>query len=677
MSTRLPVLRPGPVVAVLAFGVIAVVLVRQAGATPLQLGLVLLNGLTAAALYFLVASGFTLIFGLMRVTNLAHGAFYLLGGYIGYATYQRTENWWLGLLAAAVAVAIVGVILQRALLPIYGQELREALITLGIGIVISDQILAVWGGQAKDIPVPEFTKGSITIAGDLVFPKYRLFVMVLALLVGAGLWALLRFTRFGMTVRAGVDDRNMVAATGINVLRIFAAVFALGSALAGASGVIGGSFLSLQPGEDTRYLLYSLVVVIVGGLGSVAGAALGALLVGLIENFGALVAPTWSTLITFGLLVVVLAFRPQGLLGRDLPRSPVAAAVPPRGRPIGRAWMVGGSISLATLALAMPLITSDFVLDQLVTKSLWLGVAALSLVFLASTVGMVSLAQTATYGVAGYVVANLTVLHGAQPWFAAAAGLVAGVVFGALVGAVAARSRGTYLLMLTLAVGVLFYYFALQARDLTRGFGGIAPIPAPTVAGIDLGDRLPLYYVCLVAAVGVYAGLRYLQRTPLGVALQGVRDSDQRMLALGFSVIRLRVAAFAIAGLIAGVGGVLAVWYNGQISPGSIDLQRTIDILVIAVIGGLYRFEGAFVGAFVVTLLATFADTVTDRVNTLVGAVFVLVLALSPGGIVGAAGRVRAVLTRTRERPSDPPGVGSDRSPSAHAHSTTHSQEIP
>jgi branched-chain amino acid transport system permease protein len=291
---------------------------RKLSSDATQFLTIALNGLTLGALYFLVASGFTLIFGLMRVTNMAHGAFYLLGGYIGFEVSDRTGTWYLGVLAGAVAVAALGVAVQQLLLRrIQGQELREALVTIGLAIVIADQCLAYWGGAPRDISVPSGLSGArnLGVAG-VVYPTYRLFVLALAVVLGVGLWVLLRHTKLGMTIRAGVDDRRMVAALGVNVQVVFAVVFALGAALVGFSGVAGGSYLSLAPGEDGRYLLFSLIVVIVGGMGSVPGAALGAALVGLVDQFAAVYVPTYSVLLTFGLMVLVLALRPQGLLGR-------------------------------------------------------------------------------------------------------------------------------------------------------------------------------------------------------------------------------------------------------------------------------------------------------------------------------------------------------------------------
>lgn len=293
--------------------------VRKVASDATQFLTIALNGLTLGALYFLVASGFTLIFGLLRVTNMAQGAFYLLGGYIGFEAFERSGSWLVALVAGTVAIAALGIGVQQALLRrIQGQELREALITLGLAIVIADLCLARWGGSPRDIAVPSALSGArdLGVAGVL-YPTYRLFVLGLAAALGIALWFLLRHTRLGMTIRAGVDDRRMVAALGINIQVVFAVVFTLGAALVGFSGVAGGSYLSLAPGEDGRYLLFSLIVVIVGGMGSVPGAAIGAALVGLVDQFAAVYVPTYSVLLTFGLMVLVLAVRPQGLLGKS------------------------------------------------------------------------------------------------------------------------------------------------------------------------------------------------------------------------------------------------------------------------------------------------------------------------------------------------------------------------
>jgi branched-chain amino acid transport system permease protein len=291
--------------------------------------------------------------------------------------------------------------------------------------------------------------------------------------------------------------------------------------------------------------------------------------------------------------------------------------------------------ALAVFLLVYPMVASEFWVVSIGIKSMWLGIVALSLIFLAGYVGMVSLAQTAVYGTAGYVLANLTVVQGWDPWLAVPVAIAAALAVATIAAVVSARSYGIYFLMLTFAIGVFLFYFALQYRPFTQGFSGINGVSAPDLFGIQLTDPTNFYYLALFVSVGAYLLVRHVTKTPFGLTLQGIRDGHERMAALGYNVALHRIAAFAFAGLIAAFGGVLAVWYNGQISPGSIDITRIIDVLIVAVIGGLYRLEGAFVGAVGLALLQNYADNVTHRVNTLIGAVFVLILLISPGGIVG------------------------------------------
>jgi branched-chain amino acid transport system permease protein len=310
---------------------------------------VTLNGLSLSALYFVVASGFTLIFGLMRVVNMAHGSLYLLGGYLALnfqqKLFQKDDGglhislsagggggggdynligWLVPLLMAVLIIGILGVAIQQLFLRWnQGQDLRQALITIAISVIAADQMLAAYGGIAKDVKAPSLFPESVTLGSSHV-GFFRLVIVVgSALVIGLGLWLLFRHTRYGKIVRAGVDDRDMVSALGINVQLVFAGAFFIGAMLAGYGGVLGGTMLSLQPGEDTAFLLNSLIVVIIGGMGSLGGAAIGALALGLVDAyadvylvFGDHDLTNYSILLTFALLVVVLAVRPLGLFGR-------------------------------------------------------------------------------------------------------------------------------------------------------------------------------------------------------------------------------------------------------------------------------------------------------------------------------------------------------------------------
>ena len=277
----------------------------------------ILNGLTLAALYFLVASGFTLVFGLMRNVNLAHGSLYLAGAYIGFSIMELSGSWLLGVAAGFLSMAIMGLLFQVLIFRrMEGQDLRQTMVSIGISIIFADLMLAIWGGTTYQFNIPDALYGVIRLPVIQGYTIYRLFILGVAVVIGLALWFFLARTQVGMKIRAGVDDKDMLAATGVNVHRIFAIVFAIGAGLAGLAGVVGGSALSIAPGEDVRYLLASLVVVIVGGMGSVGGAVLGALLIGLAEQFGLAYTPTFGQVYTFIIMVATLAFWPQGFFGR-------------------------------------------------------------------------------------------------------------------------------------------------------------------------------------------------------------------------------------------------------------------------------------------------------------------------------------------------------------------------
>jgi branched-chain amino acid transport system permease protein len=288
----------------------------------------LFNGITLGGLYFLVASGFTLIFGLMRNVNLAHGSLYLFGGYMGYETAEWTGSWLLSYVAAFLCCAVIGAAMQVLIFRrMEGQDLRQTLVTIGLSIVFSDLMVWVWGGNTFQITTPDYLMGpiptpivvTVKASGDAVFlqyPKVRLVIFAAAMLIGIAMWFALNRTRIGMMIRAGVDDRDMLSVLGYRVQLVFVLVFAFGAGLAGMAGIVGGTFQSISLGEDLHFLLASLQVVIVGGLGSIPGAALGALIIGLSEQIGLVYFQNYATVLTFLIMVIVLALRPQGLLGR-------------------------------------------------------------------------------------------------------------------------------------------------------------------------------------------------------------------------------------------------------------------------------------------------------------------------------------------------------------------------
>jgi branched-chain amino acid transport system permease protein len=277
------------------------------------------NSVTLGGLLFLLSAGFSLIFGLMRIPNLTHGSFFMLGAYIGVSLLALGLGFWLSALLAAAAMAVIGGGIERLLLRrLAGQELAQVLVTLGLSFMIADLCLMIWGGDPISVDTPAGLRGAVPIAG-IIFPTYRLAIVVIAVLVAAVLWGLLERTRLGAMIRAGVDDAPMARIAGIRVSRLFTLIFCLGAGIAGFAGVMGGPILSVYPGLDADMLPLALIVVILGGTGSLLGALLGSVIIGFLYNFGQVLFPEIAYIILFLPMLLILLFRPQGLFGRHAP----------------------------------------------------------------------------------------------------------------------------------------------------------------------------------------------------------------------------------------------------------------------------------------------------------------------------------------------------------------------
>jgi len=275
-----------------------------------------LNGLSFGALLFILAAGLSLVFGMMDVVNLAHGAFYMLGAYVALSVVQLTGSFWLALIAAPIALGALGLVLEPLLLRrLRGRHLDQVLLTIGVSLVIVDQIGLLWGREVRSLASPPGLEGSVALIGG-VYPVYRLFVIAFGIALAAAISLIYRRTKVGMLIRAGVEDAEMLGALGVNTDRLFAITFAVGAALAGIAGVIAAPVFGMQPGMDVDGLLYSLIVVVVGGLGTLGGAVVGSLLVGPVDTFGKVLFQEFALAVIFAIVALVLLFKPTGLLGR-------------------------------------------------------------------------------------------------------------------------------------------------------------------------------------------------------------------------------------------------------------------------------------------------------------------------------------------------------------------------
>jgi len=616
----------------------------------------LVNGLAGASSLFLLAAGLTLIFGVTRIVNFAHGSLYMLGAYIAYSAIARfgetVPGYWLAVLAAALVVGAIGALIEALVLRrIYrAPELLQLIATFGVVLVVQDVALAVWGAEELLGPRAPGLRGTIGVAGRLI-PQYDVLLIIVAPVVLLALWWLVRRTRFGMMVRAASENRELAQALGIDQRTLFTGVFFLGALLAGLGGALQLPRESAHPGMDLSVIAEAFVVTVVGGLGSVPGAFIAAIAIGLtraiciglgdVDIAGLVIAfPKLTLVAEFVVMAIVLAVKPHGLLGRPAAMPPTTAVAEHR-RLVGPPGRASAIASMAALVLAalLPLLGDEYDL-VLAIDVLVFALFAASLQFMLATGGIASFGHAAYFGLGAYAAA-LAVRHGA-PMGVALALAPAAAAFGALVfGAFCVRLSGIYLAMLTLAFAQIVWSVAFQWDSVTGGSNGLVGIwPAAAFAGKTTYFLLTL----CVTALGL-ALLVWIAQTPFGYAFRAARDSRLRADASGINVQAVQWAAFALAGAFAGLAGGVYVFSKGSISPETLAIPRSIDALVIVLLGGLHALAGPLLGAATfIGIQDTLART-TEYWRAAVGvAVLVLVLAFP----MGLGGGVQWLLQRLR-----------------------------
>ncbi len=595
-----------------------------------------LTGLAGASSLFLVAAGLTVIFGVTRVVNFAHGSLFMLGAYIGWSVLTRLPHdpasFAAGVVLASLAVAALGVGLEMSLLRriYHAPELFQLLATFGVLLVVQDLTPAIWGTADLTLTRPPWLRGFVPVLGAR-FPLFDLVLIGVGPLVLLALWLVFTRTRWGTLVRAATEDREMVAALGVDQRWLFTSVFALGAGLAGLGGVLalpdGSADLQMDLGAVTD----AFVVVVVGGLGSLPGAFLASLLIGLLQAFGVALLPGATLILAFVVMAVVLVLRPNGLLGRDrgsaAPRAEAPVLVAPAPAILG--WL--GALAL-TAALAAPLVAGPYLLSILTEAAIAVLFAA-SLHVMMGPGGMPSFGHAAWFGLGAYGAALATQwLAAPMPAALLAAPLLAGLAAAGF-GWFVVRLQGVYLAMLTLAFAQIVWAVAFQWDWLTGGDNGLLGIwpPAWALRGF--------YWIVVVLCAGTTLLLRRALYAPFGYALRAARDAGLRAEAVGLDPHRLRLAAFAIAGAAAGLAGGLEAFAKGSVFPGDAGIPRSVDALLMVLLGGVQTITGPVVGALAYTGLydALLVATVHWRL-ALGGAIVGLVLAF-PEGIAGYAQR--------------------------------------
>ena len=587
-----------------------------------------LNGLASASALFLVAAGLSLIFGVTRVVNFAHGSLFMVGMYAAVALAPAL-GFWLAVPAAALIVAALGGVIEILVLRrIYAApELLQLLATFAVVLLLKDAALWIWGPEDLLGPRAPGLAGAIEIAGSR-FPAYDLFLIAVGPAVLLGLWLLLRHTRWGRLVRAASEDRDMADALGVNQKWLFTGVFALGSLLAGLGGALQIPRESATLGIDLAILSDAFVVVVVGGLGSIPGAFLAALLIGEIKAFCIGFGFSKATLVVeFLVMAAVLVARPWGLLGRPpaLPRGPGHAGAPLAAPSRG---VLGGLAALFVFLLALPALGDRYTV-VLMTEILVFAVFAASLHFLAGPAGLHSFGHAAYFGLGAYAAGLLSLKAGATMEAALAlAPLIAGI--GALVfGWFCVRLTGVYAAMLTLAFAQIAWSAAYQWDALTGGSNGLVGVwPSEW-----LKDKTAFYYLTLATSAGAVSVLWRALYAPFGYALRAGRDAPARAEASGIDVRSFQWAAFTVAGIAAGVGGALYAFSKGSLSPETLAIPRSVDGLVMVLLGGLQTLTGPLWGAALFTWLQDAAARSFEYWRAAIGVVILLLILVLPRGL--------------------------------------------
>lgn len=595
-----------------------------------------LTGLSSAAALFLVASGLSIIFGVTRVVNFAHGSFYMLGAFIAYtltAMMSGIVGFWLAIGLAAIAVGLIGVVVEILILRrIYqAPELFQLVATFGVILVIQDLALLVWGPEDLFGPHAPGLDGAVDIMGTLL-PEYDLALIAISPIVLIALWLLFNRTRWGSLVRAATEDREMVSALGVNQSWLFTGTFFLGSMLAGLGGAAqlpkGGADLLM----DFNILAGIFVVVVVGGMGSILGAFLAAVLIAELNAFGILILPESTLVLMFVVMAVVLIVRPWGLLGKPEAPGQHGQVGPPEApyRPAGPR-LKALAAALLLLLLALPGFASDFTL-VLVIEMVILSLFAASLHFAMGPGGMVSFGHAAYFGGGAYAAALLVKFAGAPMEVAMLfAPLMAGML-ALIFGWFCVRLSGVYLAMLTLAFAQVAWSIVFQWNDVTGGDDGILGIWPSSWAN----DRWAFYYLSVITSAGSILLMRHVLLTPFGYAMRAARDSSLRSASIGIGVMRQQWFAFAFSGFMAGIAGGLFVFSKGSVFPDEMSIPRSFDALIMVLLGGVKTLIGPVAGASVFTWLQ---DEISrfEYWRLLLGVLIIAIVLAFPQGIAGFA----------------------------------------
>ncbi|MCL1896222.1 MAG: ABC transporter permease [Clostridiales bacterium] len=615
----------------------------------------LLLGLSFGFTYFLLATGLTLTMGLMRVVNMAHGALYMIAGYLGVWVYTQTNNWILSLVAGAALAGGLGYLMETGFLKrLYKSPPSQVLLTIGFINIIMNIAQWIWGGYPKIAPVPESLSGSVSM-GSVDIPVFRFFIIGFGLVMAILLWWMQDKTRIGAMVRAGMDNGEIAGTLGMDNKKIFTAVFVAGSLIAGLSAMIGGTITGIHMNTGWDVLLTSIIVVVVGGTGSIPGALLGGLLIGLVNTFGTAYFPNFSSFIIYAVLIVILLIKPSGLLGRKLDvnraveDSPGKSAPPKRNRPAffekegaeltgglrGKvmAYRAGPYMIGLFIFTVIPLFMSDYS-QGIMTRVLVFALFAMSLDIIMGYTGMRSFGHAAFFGMGGYTVGLLAVhLNITSFWVVLPITIAACAALSAIIGYFTLKVSGVHFLLVTMAFGQLLSVVAIKWDKVTGGTDGLIGIPRPNLGFPVDWTSGRLYYFVLIVFLICYYLLYRIMHSSYGRALVGVRENEGRMRSLGFNTWLVKYGGMILAGVFAGIAGLLYAYSYRAMVPRNFALETSALPMLMVIMGGGGTLWGPVVGAGAIVLVQNYANIYApERWPLILGILYVVCVMFLQGG---------------------------------------------
>ncbi|MHC3439302.1 ABC transporter permease [Natrialbaceae archaeon A-gly3] len=644
----------------------------------------LLNGLTIGVVYVILAAGLSIIFGVMNVINFAHGELFAIGAYfavaiIGLDMVGGGAGFVAALVLAPLIVGVIGVGIERfTVRPLYGRNpLYHILLTFGLVLILNDLIYLIWGPDSQRFPVPDAISGTVGVLG-FSYSMYNLFMIVFAGALVLAIWALLEYTRYGLIIRAGAQDREMVRNLGINIDRYYSLVFGVGAALAAVAGIILGGYQSVNPEMGMSVIIPAFVIVVLGGLGSFRGAAVAGLLVGIIQTMLRAYVPILEGLVIFLLMIGLLLVRPQGLFGSEAPEDESQELLVGSGGGVlsqqTRVRLaVAGVAVLALLPLGVGTLYSTYAVSLMTEILIW-GLFALSLDFVMGYTGLVSLGHALFYGMGAYAVMVLLSeeLATSAPLLIATAVILCAVVAW-VVGYLSIRVHGVYFAMITLGFAELFYNLVYKF-DFTGGSDGLFIVPEPyygvagvgwtlddlafSVGPIAISGSHIFYYFVLAMLIGAFLLTRRMLQAPFGRVLKSVRENEQRSKFLGYDVTVYKRRAFVVSGGLAGLAGGLYALDELFVAPSLAQWLNSGEVIVMVILGGMGTLYGPIIGAGVFFGLEEGLNHYTDRWRLVLGTLFVLFVIFLPRGLISAPARIVEIIpdrySPTLAQPGEP-----------------------